>query len=132
MSEDSIGLFAPYDSLGREAVTVYTTLQIGDLIQLPNQASKFWKRIRGFFQSAWKAIKNIVPKVTKVVSPILPPPYGTVVAGIGAGVSAVDNVINAVATSATKVSDTLEGAITVGDEDAFEVTPQYCIAPLDD
>lgn len=70
--------------------------------------------------------------MAKVVSPIIPPPYGTVVAGIGAGVSAVDNVINAVATSATKVSETLEGAVTVGDEDAFEVTPQYCIAPLDD
>lgn len=71
-------------------------------LEIPLTASKFWKRIKGFFTSAWKAIKNIVPKVAKVVSPILPPPYGTVVAGIGTGVSVVDNAINAIATSAVK------------------------------
>lgn len=100
------------------------------MVQLPNQASKFWARIKGFFTSAWKAIKNIVPKVTKVVSPLIPPPYGTVVAGIGAGVSAVDNVINAVATSGVKQSSTLAGSVTVDDTDAFTLVPQFRLAPL--
>lgn len=94
---------------------------------MPNQASKFWKRIKGFFTSAWKAIKNIVPKVTKVVSPILPPPYGTVVAGIGAGVSAVDNVINTITTASVKQTELLAGAVNVEDTDVFEVTPQFRI-----
>ena len=54
------------------------------------------------------------------------------VAGIGAGVSAVDNVINAVATSAAKVSNSLSGSVTIDDNDVFEIIPQYSIAPLDD
>lgn len=92
---------------------------MGDLLQVPITASKFWKRIKGFFQSAWKAIKNIVPRVAKVVSPILPPPYGTVVAGVGAGVAAVDNVINAVAAAGVKEPAQLSGAIQVTDDDEF-------------
>ena len=89
----------------------------------PVEASKFWARIKGFFTSAWKAIKNIVPKVAKVVSPILPPPYGTVVAGVGAGVSAVDNVINTITTASVKQTSVLAGSVKVEDTDVFEITP---------
>lgn len=72
------------------------------MLQLPLTASKFWKRVKGFFQSAWKVIKKIVPKAIKIVSPALPPPYGTIATVIGGGVSAIDNAINAAATVAVK------------------------------
>lgn len=62
-----------------------------------------------------------------MVSPILPPPYGTVVAGIGAGVSAVDNVINTITTASVKQTELLAGAVNVEDTDVFEVTPQFRI-----
>lgn len=68
--------------------------------------------------------------MAKVVSPVLPPPYGTVVAGVGAGVTAVDNVINTIATSAVKSTDYMSGIVSIDEEDAFKITPQFKFEPL--
>lgn len=58
---------------------------------------------------------------------MLPGPYGAAVGAIGAAVSGVDTIIQAAATGSTNPNASIEGAVTVDDEDAFEITPQYCI-----
>lgn len=65
---------------------------------------KVWARIKKFFSKAWRTIKNVVGIAAPIASKVIPPPYGTVVAGIGAGVNAIDNFINASATSSVNTS----------------------------
>lgn len=112
MASNSVSVGGPFD------VSSYISLPI---------TGKVWGRIKKFFGRVWRVVKNFVPKIARVVSPVLPGPYGAAVGAIGAAVSGVDTIIQAAATGSTNPNASLEGAVTVDDEDAFEITPQYCI-----
>lgn len=58
---------------------------------------KVWRRIKGFCKKAWKALPKVLgiaKKVATVAAPLIPPPYGTAVAGIASATGAVSNALN--------------------------------------
>lgn len=123
------------DGSGNVGLAVFESNALVDIYRSPKASNffmrsytgKVWARIKKFFTKAWKVVKNVVGVVVPVASKVLPPPYGTVAAGVGATVSAIDSTINAFATVSNNT--TLAGAAPVTLEgDYFEITPQYHIA----
>lgn len=108
--------------LASNSVSFGGPFDIAPYVEMP-VTGKVWGRIKKFFGRVWRVVKNFVPKISKVISPVLPGPYGAAVGAIGAAVSGVDTIIQAAATGSTNPNASLEGAVTVDDEDAFEITP---------
>lgn len=89
---------------------------------------KVWRRIKRFCKKAWKALPKVLgiaKKVATVVAPIIPPPYGTAVAGIASATGAVSNALNLIGNVSQKTSG-LAMMDTEGDK--FIVTPQYRVS----
>ena len=87
---------------------------------------KLWRRIKGVAKKVWKALPKVLglaKKVTTAVAPVIPPPYGTVVAGISSGIGTAETALNLIG-SVKSNATTLEAAFDAS-EDKFEVTPQY-------
>ena len=84
---------------------------------------KVWRRIKGFCKKAWKALPKVLgfaKKVATVVAPVIPPPYGTAVAGIASATGAVSNALNLIGNVSQKSTGL---ALMDTSEDKFIVTP---------
>lgn len=68
---------------------------------------------------------GIAKKVATVAAPIIPPPYGTAVAGIASATGAVSNALNLIGNVSQKTTG-LAMMDTEGDK--FIVTPQYRVS----
>lgn len=92
---------------------------------------KVWRRIKGFCKKAWKALPKVLgvaKKVATVVAPVIPPPYGTAVAGIASATGAVSNALNLIGNVSQKSTGL---ALMDTSEDKFIVTPQYRVSSSD-
>lgn len=89
---------------------------------------KVWRRIKGFCKKAWKALPKVLgvaKKVATVAAPLIPPPYGTAVAGIASATGAVSNALNLIGNVSQKSTGL---ALMDTSEDKFVVTPQYRVS----
>lgn len=93
---------------------------------------KVWRRIKGFCKKAWKALPKVLgiaKKVATVAAPLIPPPYGTAVAGIASATGAVSNALNLIGNVSQKTTGL---ALMDTSEDKFIVTPQYRVSASSD
>lgn len=129
--EQFVGRFAPYADAQRYPTVLYaadrSVLVYFDAVR-GGWFKKVWRRIKRFCKKAWKALPKVLgiaKKVATVTAPIIPPPYGTAVAGIASATGAVSNALNLIG----NVSQTTTGLSMMDTEgDKFIVTPQYRVS----
>lgn len=121
-----VGRFAPYADAERYPTVLYAADR-GVLVYFDavrgGWFKKVWRRIKRFCKKAWKALPKVLgiaKKVATVTAPIIPPPYGTAVAGIASATGAVSNALNLIGNVSQKTTG-LAMMDTEGDK--FIVTP---------
>lgn len=129
--EQFVGRFASYADAERYPTVLYAADR-GVLVYFDavrgGWFKKVWRRVKGFCKKVWKALPKVLgvaKKVATVTAPIIPPPYGTAVAGIASATGAVSNALNLIGNVSQKSTGL---AMMDTDGDKFIVTPQYRVS----
>lgn len=100
------------------------------MLSVSANASKVWKRIKGFFSRTMRFIKGITPVVKQIAPAILPGPYGAVVASIANTIDSLS--VGVSATAAGGAATTVNGlqVYAPDSDDKFVAQVQYRVLPL--
>lgn len=91
---------------------------------------KIWRRIKGFFQRVYRAVKKVLPivaKVATVAGAVIPPPAGTIIMAVGKGITTATTAINAIAAGFQKQGVLALGEVVDYEQDVFTLTYESAI-----